>query len=169
MEMGHGVPRWRGDKILATRTYLAYDVDVLLPLIERLERGLEIGPCPLEDEDAIVAEDVCDVAGIPLAGLADGLDEVCAGEENDADGLAGSVGALDAAHDVVEVVVEVVEDVGGGDVGVLGGLPGVDHEPLGGALDGELAHAHAVVGGSEARLAVAVADGGEVAADDIKS
>lgn len=48
-------------------------------------------------------------------------------------------------------------------------LPGVDHQPLAGVLGGKPAHVDAVMRRYQAVLFVCIADGGEVAADNIEA
>lgn len=103
----------------------------------------------------------------PDARGAHGLDEVGAGEQGYADMLTVAVDVLAAAQDAVYLMVEVVEDLGGGDVLGLDSLPGVARQPFGGLLGGERAHLYAVFGRGQTQLLVARGHWGEEAADDL--
>lgn len=51
------------------RDHLGDVVDLVLPLLEAGQRLVDVGACPLNDEDTEVAQDVLEVAGAPDAGL----------------------------------------------------------------------------------------------------
>lgn len=108
-----------------------------------------------------------EVALGPDVGGAHGLDEVGASEQGYAYVLAVAVDVLAAADDVVYLVVEVVEDLGGRDVLGLDGLPRVACEPVGCLLGGEGAHLYAVLGGGQAELLIAGGHWREEAANDL--
>jgi hypothetical protein len=111
----------------------------------------------------------------PYAGFRHGEDEVGPCEEHDADALlddahvaGGGVAdaAVCAAAEGVQLVVKVVEDLGGREVAGLPRLPRVDHEPVARVVYGGVAHGDAVGGRGEAEFGVAVVDGAQVASDD---
>lgn len=99
--------------------HLLDDVNVPPPPLQARQRLVNVGPRPLDDEGAEPAEDVLEVVGAPDLGLAHGLDEVRAGEQRyprlDARrAVGGQHTALGQCG--VDLVLEVVENLGGGDV-----------------------------------------------------
>ena len=70
------------------------------------------------------------------------MDEIGTGEKGDVYCLALTVSTFHAFTDFVDFVLEVVEDFGGSRVFFLLGLPGVDHKPVRGFVNGELAHCY---------------------------
>lgn len=49
-------------------SYLAHDVDVLLPLLEVCQGRVKLGSGAFKGEDAVVSENVVEVAGVPDVG-----------------------------------------------------------------------------------------------------
>lgn len=68
------------------------------------------------------------------------MNQIRTGQQGDADGLASPIGSLDTLSHGINLMIEMVEHDGSGLVFFLQGLPGVDHQPVGGLIDGELAH-----------------------------
>lgn len=68
------------------------------------------------------------------------MNQIRTGQQGDANGLASPIGSLNALSHGINLVIEVVEHDGRGLVFFLEGFPGVDHQPVGGLIDGELAH-----------------------------
>ena len=95
------------------------DVDVPPPPLQARQRLVDIRARPLDDEGTEAAEDMLEIGRAPHLGLAHRLYEISAGEQRDTrlhPRLA--VGAQDAAlrQRAVNLRLEMVEDLGGGDV-----------------------------------------------------
>ena len=75
-------------------------------------------------------------------------------------------GSLDPAHDIVQLVVEVIQDFNSGHVFLVQRLPWVDANPTRAVLYSDSRHVDSVVRGSQASLLVGVADRAEEAAND---
>lgn len=110
-----------------------------------------------------------DISGVPQVGCAQRLDQVGTSEKDDLGWHARAVGALNAAHNMVDLVVEVVEHASGRDVRRALALPGIDHQPLGSVFGRQLAHANAMARGGEALLLVRIGNDREISADDIET
>lgn len=122
------------------------DKHVVAVLAQRLDGGLgRAQGRPLDDEGAVVAQQDVDVGGRPDLGVAHGEGEVGPDEQHHASPHKGAVGGLDAAQDVVELLVQALEHVGGAGVDGTAGLvaaqrlPVVDHGVAAGLLNGEAA------------------------------
>lgn len=137
-------------------THLSNDVNISLPLPQSGQSSIKLSASTLQYEDAVLAENVLNVTGIPHARGTEGLNQVSTSEEHNFGALACAVGAFDAAHDVVYFVVKVIKHASGGNVGRALSLPRVDHEPFGCIFGGELAHANSMASGGEAALLVCV-------------
>lgn len=147
---------------------LRYDVYLLLVLLQTGQRLVDIRARPLDDERAKVAKDMFEVLLRPDSRCAHGLYEVRASEQSYAHRLLVAVHVLAATKATVYLMVEVVEDLCGGDVFGLDSLPRVACQPVGGSLGGEGAHLCAVLGGRQAKLLVGGGHRREEAADDFK-
>lgn len=98
--------------------HLLDDVDIVPPALQARQRLVDVRARSFDDEGTEPAEDVLEVVRAPDLGLAHGLDEVRAGEKRDPRlDARGAVGGEDAAGErAVDLLLEVVEDLGGGNV-----------------------------------------------------
>lgn len=99
--------------------HLLDNVDVPPPPLQTRQRLVDVRPRPLDDEGAEAAQDVLEVVGAPDLGLAHGLDEVRASEQryprlHARRAVSGQHAAF--GERAVDLGLEVVEDLGGGDV-----------------------------------------------------
>lgn len=106
--------------------HLLDDMDVSPPPLQARKSLVDVRACPLDDEGTEPAENVLEVVGAPDLGLAHGLNEVRTCEQRDARlDARGAVGREHAAGNrAVDLRLEVVEDLGGGDVVGLRGARG---------------------------------------------
>lgn len=79
----------------------------------------------LDDKGTKVAQDVVDIFGIPNTRSGHCLYQVGAGQEGDSCGLL-AVGSIDAASDLIDLVVEMVENFCGFQIFVVKSLPRID-------------------------------------------
>lgn len=128
--------------------HLLDDMNVPPPPLQARQRLVDVRPRPLDDESAKAAEDVLEVGGAPDLGLAHGLDEVGAREQRyprlDARRAVGGQHAA-LGERAVDLGLEVVEDLGGGDVVGLRSFL-LDALPRGGGSVGGSTHADGLVG-----------------------
>ena len=75
-------------------------------------------------------------------------------------------GSLDSAHDIVQLVVEVVQNFDSGHVFLVQRLPWVDANPARAVPHSNSRHVNSVVRGGQTSLLVGVADRAEEAAND---
>lgn len=153
-----------------TTTYgynLGDDMDVVLVVLQARQRLVNVCARPLDDKGTKIVQYVIQILGRPHTRGAHGLDKVCSCQQGDVHWLLVPVDILASSDNMVDLVVEVVEHLGGGNVVGLYSLPGVAGQPLGGLLGGEGTHLNSVPGGSKARLLVGIGDRGEEAANDL--
>ena len=117
-------------------------MDVVAVWLELSQRFIDVGARSLYDECSVSSKNVVEILLRPDAGGGHGLDKVGAGEEGDVYRLAGAIATVYAVASCIYLLFEVVKDFGSGLVFLLLGLPGVDHQPVGGFVDGELAHCY---------------------------
>lgn len=145
--------------------HLGDDMNVVLVILQARQGLINVGAGPLDDEGAEVSQDVIQICRGPDPRRAHGLDQVGSSEQGNTHGLLVAMDILAAANNLVDLVVEVVEDLGSGEVVGLNGLPGVAGQPLGGLLCGVGAHLNSVFGGCQAGLLVGIGDRGQEATD----
>jgi hypothetical protein len=90
----------------------------------------DIGAAALKNECAIVSQDPTQVLASPQPWRAHGLDQVGAGKERNVDASLLSVLILNTPHDLVQLMVEVVQDLDGREVLLVQRLPRVNADPL---------------------------------------
>ena len=126
----------------------------------------DIGAAALEDESAINAQNPLQILAGPKSRCAHGLDQISSCKQSDVDLLSFAGGSLDSAHDIVQLVVEVIQDFNSGHILLVQRLPWIDANPTRAVLYSDSRHINSVVRGSQASLLVGVADRAEEAAND---
>ena len=155
-----------GERAKTYSDHLGNDMNVVLVVLEARQGLVDVGAGSLDDEGAELPQDVIQIRRGPYTGCAHCLDQVRSGEQCDTHGLLVAMDILAAANDLVDLVVEVVEDLGSGEVLGLNGLPRVAGQPLRGLLRGVGAHLNSVFGGGQAGLLVGIGHWRQEAADD---
>lgn len=119
-----------------------------------------------KDESAIVTQNPAEILARPESGSAHGLDQVGTCKQRDMNRSLLATLGCDAAHDIVQFVCKVVQDLDGRQVLLVQRLPWINANPLGTIFDGDPCHVDPVLSGSQARLLVCITDRAEEAADD---
>ena len=130
------------------------------------KKHTNIGAAALEDEGAINAQNPLQILAGPKSRCAHGLDQISSCKQSNMDLLLFAGRSLDSAHDIVQLVVEVIQDFNSGHILLVQRLPWVDADPTRAVLYSDSRHVDSVVRGGQTSLLVGVADRAEEAAND---
>src|SRR5690242_12803198 len=133
----------------------------------RVKVHTDIGAATLKDESAINPQDSLQILLCPEAGRTHGLDQVGSCKQCNVNLLFLAGRCRDSAHDVVQLMVEVIQDFDCGHVLFVEGLPRINAYPGGALPHGDPCHVDAVVCGGQASLLVSIAHRAEEAANDL--
>jgi hypothetical protein len=74
----------------------------------------DIGAAALKNEGAVMSQDPAEILASPQARRAHGLDQIRAGKQRNMDASLLAILALDPSHNLIQLVVEVVQNLDGG-------------------------------------------------------
>jgi len=132
----------------------------------RKSQRTDIGAAALENEGTIVPEDPIQILRSPQPRGAHRLDQVRAGKQRNVDALLFSSLCLDSAHDVVQLVAEVIQNLHGRQILLVQRLPRIDTNPGRAVSYSDPGHVYPVVCGGKSSLLICVTNRAEEAADD---